>query len=101
MMAMRDQTQREMSQLYEQMQVLVRQAEDIKKRVEVSEKIYLSTINFEPVINHIYYLYEKEEGKNILSMISAEEWGSDMPYNKYIAKIKLLSDHTWEILEKG
>ena len=100
MMAMRDQTQREMSQLYEQMQVLVRQAEDIKKRVEVSEKIYLSTINFEPVINHIYYLYEKEEGKNILSMISAEEWGSDMPYNKYIAKIKLLSDHTWEILEK-
>jgi hypothetical protein len=101
MMAMRDQTQREMSQLYEQMQVLVRQAEDIKKRVEVSEKIYLSTINFEPVINHIYYLYEKEEGKNILSMISAEEWGSDMPYNKYIAKIKLLSDHTWEVLEKG
>ena len=43
MMAMRDQTQREMSQLYEQMQTLVRQAEEIKKRVEVSEKIYLST----------------------------------------------------------
>lgn len=101
MMAMRDQTQREMSQLYEQMQVLVRQAEEIKSRVEVSEKIYLSTINFEPVINHIYYLYEKEEGENILSMISPEEWGKSMPFRKYLAKIKLLSDHTWDILEKG
>ncbi len=101
MMAMRDQTQREMSQLYEQMQVLVRQAEEIKNRVEVSEKIYLSTINFEPVINHIYYLYEKEGGTNILSMVSPEEWGKNIPYKKYIAKIKLLSDHTWDVLEKG
>ena len=101
MMAMRDQTQREMSQLYEQMQVLVRQAEEIKNKVEVSEKIYLSTINFEPVINHIYYLYEKEEGTTILSMISPEEWGKNIPYKKYFAKIKLLSDHTWDVLEKG
>ena len=101
MMAMRDQTQREMSQLYEQMQVLVRQAEEIKSRVEVSEKIYRSTINFEPVINHFYYLYEKEDGTNILSMISPEEWGKNIPYKKYLAKIKLLSDHTWDVLEKG
>jgi len=100
MMAMRDQTQREMSQLYEQMQTLVKQAEEIKKRVEVSEKIYLSTFNFEPVINHIYYLYEKKDGKNILSMISPKEWGNTIPYEKYLATIKLLSDHTWEILEK-
>jgi len=101
MMAMRDQTQREMSQLYEQMQLLVRQAEEIKKRVEVSEKIYLSTINFEPVINHIYYLYEKEDGITILSMISPKEWGNTIPYKKYLATIKLLSDHTWDVLEKG
>lgn len=101
MMAMRDQTQREMSQLYEQMQLLISQAEEIKKRVEVSEKIYLSIFNFEPIINHIYYLYEKEDGTNILSMISPKEWGSTIPYKKYLATIKLLSDHTWEVLEKG
>lgn len=101
LMAMRDQTQREITQLYEQMQVLVRQAEEIKSRVEVSEKIYCSTINFEPVINHIYYLYEREDGTNILSMISPTEWGDNMPYKKYLARIKLLSDHTWDVLEKG
>ena len=53
------------------------------------------------MINHIYYLYEKKDGKNILSMISPKEWGNTIPYEKYLATIKLLSDHTWEILEKG
>jgi len=100
-MAMRDQTQREMTRLYEQMQLLIKQAEDIKKRVEVSEKIYSATFNFEPVINHMYYLYEKEDGKHILSMISPKEWGNTLPYSKYLATIKLLSDHTWEILDQG
>jgi hypothetical protein len=34
-------------------------------------------------------------------MISPEEWGKNIPYKKYLAKIKLLSDHTWDVLEKG
>ena len=100
MMAMKDQTQREMAQLYEQMHVLAKQANEIKKRVEVSEKIYNSQINFEPVINHVYYLYEKEDDNTVLSMIGPKEWGGELPYKKYIATVKLLSDHTWDVLEK-
>lgn len=100
MMAMQDQTRRELSKLYEQMQTLVKQVNDIKKRVEVSEKIYQSQINFEPVINHLYFLYEKENGTSILSMISPKEWGAEIPFNKYLATVKLLSDHTWEVIEK-
>jgi hypothetical protein len=100
MAAMKDQTSREMRQLYEQMQVLVQQAGEIKKRVEVSEKIYNSQINFEPVIGHTYYLYDRGNQDTMLSMISPEEWGDSMPFNKYLATIKLLSDHTWEVLER-
>lgn len=101
MMAMQDQTHREMAQIYEQMRVLVKQAGEIKKRVEVSEKIYQSQINFEPVINHVYYLYEKDNHDHILSMISPEEWGKSIPYRKYLATVKLLSDHTWEVLNNN
>jgi hypothetical protein len=101
MMAMRDQTKREMARLYEQMRILAKQANDIKKRVEVSEKIYHSRINFEPVINHIYYLYETENHDTVLSMIGPKEWGKTIPYKKYLATVKLLSDHTWEVLEKN
>lgn len=99
MIAMKDQTERQMSQLYQQMQTLVDQANQLKKRVEVSEKIYQSHMNFEPVIGHIYYLYEKKKGLTILSMISPIEWGNKMPYKKYLAMVKLLGDHTWEIIE--
>ena len=101
MMAMQDQTHREMARIYEQMRLLAKQANDIKERVEISEKIYQSQINFEPVINHVYYLYEKNDNDNILSMISPQEWGKSIPYRKYLATIKLLSDHTWEVLEKN
>ena len=99
MAAMKDQTERQMNQLYEQMRILAAQANSIKRRVEISERIYLSQINFEPIINHIYYLYEKNNGDNILSMISPDEWGNRMPYQEFLASVKLLSDHTWEVLE--
>ena len=45
--AMHQQTDRQMTQLYEQMQLLAKQANDLKSRVEISERIYLAKINFE------------------------------------------------------
>ncbi len=99
MAAMRDQTDRQMHQIIEQMKTLAKQAHDIKRRVEVSEKIYLSRISFEPVIGHTYYLYEDRKKESVLSMIGPGEWGKDMPFNQFLAKVRLLSDHTWEVLE--
>lgn len=95
--AMRQQTDRQMKQLYDQMQTLVNQANQLKKRVDVSERIYTSQMNFEPVIGDTYYLYEKSEGTDVLSMIAPEEWGKNMPFNKLVGKATLLSDHTWEV----
>ncbi len=97
--AMHDQTDRQFQQLFEQMQTLVQQANYLKKRVEMSERIYLSTMNFQPVIGKEYYLYQRKSGEDVLSMISVDEWGRSFPYEKYLAKVRLLSDHTWEIIE--
>jgi len=97
--AMHDQTHRQFRQLYEQMQTLVEQARDLKERVKLSERIYLAKINFEPVINHVYHLYQREDGTDFLSMISPEEWGRVKPFTSVLGKVQLLSDHTWEILE--
>lgn len=99
MSAMKDQTERQLAQLYEQMKTIAAEATKLKKRVEVSEKIYQSKINFEPVIGHVYYLYEKKDHHTILSMIGPEEWGEYSPFKKFLASVKLLSDHTWEVLE--
>jgi hypothetical protein len=99
MTAMREQTSRQMNQLYKQMQVLADQALEIRKRIEISEKIYMSQMGFDPIIGQVYYLYQKKAGINVLSMISPAEWGKRLPYEKFISSVKLLSDHTWEVLE--
>ena len=36
--------------------------------------VYESTFNFEPVIGHSYYLYEKDDSTMFLSLIAPHEW---------------------------
>jgi cellobiose-specific phosphotransferase system component IIA len=99
--AMHSQTDMQMAQIYQQMQLLADQAKRIKSRVEVSERIYQASINFEPLINHTYYLYEREDNSDFLSMVAPEEWGRKKPFVKFVAKVKLLADHTWELMENN
>lgn len=96
--AMYEQTNVQLDQIREQVELLAIQAQKIHKRVEVSERIYQAEINFKPLINHTYHLYENKKGKNVVSMIGPEQWGRSKPYT-FIATVKLLSDHTWEIQE--
>ena len=96
-LAMRQQTDRQMNQLYEQMEVLARQAKLLADRKEISERIYDATMGFEPIISETYYLYEKEDGSDLMSLVAPEEWGRSFKYSRYLAKVKLLADHTWEV----
>lgn len=96
-LAMRQQTDRQMNQLYEQMEVLAKQAKLLSERKEISERIYDAAMGFEPIINQTYYLYEKEDGTDLLSLVSPEEWGRSFKYSRYLAKVLLLADHTWEV----
>lgn len=96
--AMEQQTDKQLAQLYEQMQTLANQAKEINKRTEISKQIYEAEMNFQPVIGHTYHVYIRKNGKYVLSMVSPEEWGKNPPYI-YVAKASLLADHTWEVLE--
>ena len=99
--AMHSQTDMQMSQIYQQMQLLADQAKKIQARIEVSERIYQASIAFEPLINHHYFLYQKSDGKDFMSMIAPEEWGRKKDFAQFIAEIKLLADHTWDILREN
>ena len=96
--AMHDQTDRQFRQLYEQMQTLINQAKYLQTRVEVSERIYQAMVPFQPVIGKVYFLYRKNNGMDLLSMVSPDEWGAKLPYESFEAKVRLLSDHTWEVV---
>jgi hypothetical protein len=101
MTAMYDQTDRQMEQLRRQMETLMNQAKSLNNRMEVSEIIYQADIPFQPVIHHHYHLYQrKSDGAHLLSMIAPHEWGRKKPY-EHLATVRLLGDHTWEVLEGG
>ena len=100
MMAMYEQTDRQMHQLKEQMETLVKQAKSLQRRKEISEIIYRAALGFRPVVGHIYHLYEKKDGSHTISLISPDEWGSKTPY-VFLATCQLLYDHTWEILTQA
>ncbi len=96
--AMYGQTEMQLDQIKKQISLLAQQANAIKQRVEISEEIYQATIGFNPVINHIYHLYRKNDGKSILSLVAPAEWGNNCPYD-FLATVRLLADHTWDIIE--
>jgi predicted transcriptional regulator len=97
---MEQQTQMQMDKLFEQMQLLAKQAREIKDRTDISLQIYDAVIGFEPIVGDDYYLYEKKNGAKLVSLVSPKEWGNSLPFEKYIAKVKLLADHTWDVIEK-
>lgn len=96
--AMYEQTNSQLNQLREQVETLVRQASVIHERVSISEKIYLAEMSFKPLIGRQYHLYERSNGKYVLSMVSPGEWGTKPPF-EFLATASLLSDHTWEIVD--
>ncbi|MFA7272839.1 MAG: DUF2452 domain-containing protein [Crocinitomicaceae bacterium] len=98
--AMEHQTDMQMDQIFEQMKLLSEQANRLQDRKRISEYIYQAEMRFEPLINHIYFLYEKQDGQYILSLIGPNDWGRSKTTFSYLATVRLLADHTWDVLEK-
>lgn len=99
--AMEHQTDMQLKQLYEQMSLLASQAKGLQDRKVISEKIYGAEMRFEPLINHIYHLYQKDDKKYLLSLIAPEQWGRSKKTFEFVATVQLLADHTWDVLEKS
>lgn len=97
--AMDYQTDQQLSQIKEQIELLAEQAERIQRRKEISEIIYAAHIGFKPEINHVYHLYEKEDNSFVLSMIGPDEWPGGMKYSRHVNTLRLLADHTWDIID--
>jgi hypothetical protein len=57
-------------------------------------------MGFDPLINHIYHLYKRDNGRHFLSMVAPAEWGRGKSV-EFVATVKLLADHTWEIIRKA
>lgn len=94
--AMEEQTNMQLTQIRQQIELLAVQAKEIQKRKELSMLIYEAQIGFVPVIGQTYFLYEKGDGTCLLSLVGPKEWGRSKPYKNFISAVYLLADHTWK-----
>jgi hypothetical protein len=101
MQAMQEQTQIQLDMIMEQMKVLAKQAQELKDRADISSLIYEAKMSFKPVIGKLYHLYETKETTHLLSLLSPADWGERCPYPHFLASVKLLADHTWQVVEKS
>lgn len=96
--AMHHYANQEMAMLKKQADLIMEQVRDIEKRLQVSEKIYQSDMRFTPVIGQIYHVYENEDHYK-LSLIGPNEWGRSKKIGKHLASVKLLGDHSWDLIK--
>ena len=96
--AMEEQTNMQLDQIRQQIELLALQAQEIQKRKELSLMIYEAKLTFKPNIGQVYYLYQKNDDSYLVSSVSPKEWGAAGPFKKFIATVQLLADHTWKEL---
>jgi hypothetical protein len=68
--------------------------DEYKKLVEEynwTRLVYESDYSFQPIVGHIYHLYEKKDKTLWLSLIGPNEWSQP-----YIGSFKLQTDGKWE-----
>ncbi len=95
--AMEEQTDMQLSQIKEQIDLLAQQAKKIQERKDLAARIYAAKISFKPEINHVYHLYLNQDDEHVLSMIGPDEWAKPK-FKEFLYTVKLLADHTWEVV---
>lgn len=99
--AMHHYAQQEISLLRKQAELIMQQVREIEDRMKISEHIYESDMRFTPVVGQVYHLYEKDDHYT-LSLIGPNEWGrKKMPFQRYVATVKLMGDHSWDVLKNS
>ena len=89
--------EQEYNRIMELVNVLERQAQQIKRRLEITDAVHAAEYQFQTYHGQVYWLvFEKEKQKTILAKTGPNGWSSSAPESyEYIAAVKWLGDHTW------
>lgn len=95
--------QQEYDRIMELVTVLEKQAQQIKRRLEVTDAVHGAVYQFQPVMGNIYWLvWDKRKQHTLLTQNGPNDWSSSAPEDyEYMAQVKYMGDHTWlELNEK-
>jgi hypothetical protein len=95
--------QQEYDRIMELVSVLEKQAQQIKRRLEITDAVHGAVYQFHPVMGNKYWLvWDKRKQHTLLTQHGPDDWSSSAPEDyEYITNVKYMGDHTWlELNEK-
>ena len=95
--------QQEYNRIMDLVAVLQKQAEQIKRRLDITDAVHAAKYDFQVSHGQAYWLlYDTEKQVTRLCHQGPEEWSTGKPENyDYITRVKYLGDYSWqEINEK-
>jgi hypothetical protein len=89
--------QQEYDRIMELVAVLQKQADDIRRRLEITDAVHGAVYQFSPVMGNTYWIvWDKRKQHTILTQMGPTNWSSSAPEDyEYVAQVKYMGDHTW------
>lgn len=89
--------QQEYDRIMELVNVLQKQAQQIKRRLEITDAVHAALYQFQIYHGNIYWLcYDTRHQCTRLVMHGPDEWFCGKPIEyEYICRVKWLGDHSW------
>jgi hypothetical protein len=87
----------EYDRIMELVGVLQKQADSIKRRLDVTDSVHAAVYQFAPVMGQCYWLaWNKRKEHMMLIHEGPDDWSSGAPTDYvYHIKVKYMGDHTW------
>jgi hypothetical protein len=87
----------EYRRIMELVSVLQRQANEVRKRLEITDLVHAAKYGFQIYHGQCYWLaYDRARGGTLLTQTGPAEWTTAPPdYYEYICRVKWLGDYTW------
>ncbi len=95
--------QQEYNRIMDLVAVLSKQAEDIKRRLDITDMVHAAKYEFQIYHGQIYWLcYDHRKGYTRLVMHGPGEWNTGPPEEyEYICRVKWLGDYTWQEVDEN
>lgn len=89
--------QQEYTRIMDLVQVLSKQAQEIKRRLDVTDMVHAAKYDFQVAHGNTYWLlYDHRKECTRLSINGPNDWSTGVPDNyEYLTQVKWLGDYTW------
>lgn len=90
--------EQEYNRIMDLVRVLQKQADDIKRRLYITDAVHSAEYQFQIYHGQCYWLcFDTKINKTRLTLMGPDDWSVGVPeHYQYIAKVKWLGDYTWQ-----